>query len=141
MCRLFFLLVLAFGFWGQGLAQSSGISVSVSADTLSLGDYIEVRYTLENLQVHWNAKEFPGFDIVGGPNTSSRMSIINGEVSRSATYSYFLKPKTAGVHTIEALVFESEGKQYQSSPMQIVVLGTGENRAPAKSSKRNTIRL
>ena len=141
MNRLFFLLVLAFWFRGQGLAQSSGVSVSVSADTLSLGDYLEVRYTLENMQVQWNAKEFPGFDIVGGPNTSSRMSIINGEVSRSATYSYFLKPKTSGIHTIEPIVFESKGKQYQSSPMQIVVLGMGEDKTPATNKQRNTIRL
>jgi len=141
MNRLFFLFAFVFLYSLQSFGQSSGISVSVSADTIVLGDYIELRYTLENLQTQLNVRDFPGFEIIGGPNTSSRMSIINGEVSRSATYTYFLRPISPGMHRIEAIEFESEGQRFFSSPMQIIVLEKGETKDPFKGKQRKTTRL
>lgn len=88
-------------------------SCSVSQDSILLGNDFEVSYTLEQLEViQFHAPNFKDFDIVGGPNTSTSMSIVNGDVSRSTTYSYYLRPRdtgeyelpTASVETAEGII-------------------------------------
>src|SRR5690349_7781709 len=40
------------------------------------------------------------FTLLGGPNTSSSMQIMNGSVSQSMTYTYTLRPKQQGTFKI-----------------------------------------
>ncbi len=110
-------------FFGAGL-QSSEVSfkVEVSTDTVLLGNYFEVKFTIENAQPNFSPPEFTDFDIVGGPNQASSFSMINGQVSRSASFTYFLKPREEGVYYIDAAAIEVDGKLIETPPVEIFVL-------------------
>jgi hypothetical protein len=76
----------------QESAQS--FEIQVSTDTILLGNFFEVRFLVQNAKGAFDPPAFTDFDVVGGPNQSSSMSIVNGVSSQSSSYSYFLKPKS-----------------------------------------------
>ncbi|TVR89536.1 MAG: hypothetical protein EA411_02110 [Saprospirales bacterium] len=117
------LLTLMLVFLGAE-SQSSEVSfkVEVSTDTILLGNYFEVKFTVENAQPNFSPPEFTDFDIVGGPNQSSSFSMINGQVRRSASFTYYLKPREEGVFYIDAAAIEVDGKYLETPPVEIFVL-------------------
>ncbi len=72
------------------------------------------------------------FDIVGGPNVSSRFQWINGRTSSTRTYSYVLRPRTTGSLRIPALGMLIQGRTYHTDAIDIgVVPGSARGGAPA----------
>lgn len=61
------------------------------------------------------------FTLLGGPNTSSSMQIINGAVSQSASYTYVLRPKRQGTFKIGRATVEVGGNTLESNEVTIVV--------------------
>jgi hypothetical protein len=103
--------------------QSAKFSVSVSSDTVLLGNYFELKFTVENAPAEgFEAPDLHEFNLVGGPNTSSSMSIVNGQVSQSATYSYYLEPMDVGVYTIKPAYLTSEEIALETPPIDIIVV-------------------
>jgi len=97
-------------------------TVQVGSDSILLGNYFEVKFILENAKGrNFSAPEFENFSIVGGPNQSSSFSMINGEVSQSLSYSYFLQPISEGNFYIEPASIEVDGSFLESAPMEIIV--------------------
>lgn len=74
---------------------------SLDAEKIVLGSYLEVSFVLENLDGNnFQAPAFRDMDIISGPNRSSSMRIINGNVSKKLSYSYSLRPRKIGRYTI-----------------------------------------
>jgi len=71
-----FLLMLSI----PALCQSdeSTISVEISTDTIYVNHVFGVRYKTVNLPGQFQPPSFEGFDVMGGPMTSSSFSSING---------------------------------------------------------------
>ena len=108
-------------------AQSAKFSVSVSSDTILLGNYFELKFTVENAPSNgFEAPDLHEFNLVGGPNTSSSMSIVNGQVSQSATYTYYLEPMDIGVYTIKPAYLTSEEIALETPPIDIIVVPNPE---------------
>ena len=105
------------------LAQTPKFSVSVSSDTILLGNYFELKFTIENAPASgFKAPDLYAFKVIGGPNTSSSMSIINGEVSQSSSFSYYLEPPDIGVYTIKPAYLTSEDIALETYPIDIIVI-------------------
>jgi len=119
-------VILFIGFtWTLG--QGVKFSVEVSNDTLLVGNYFELKYTIENGST--NGFEPPKLnihDIVGGPNTSTSMSIINGEMSQSASYTYYIKPEDIGAYTVPPAYYEEGENILESPPIEVIVLPNPE---------------
>jgi hypothetical protein len=81
---------------GPVVAQDGKFSVSIDKDSVTMGMVLELIFTIENLEGNFEPPALGGFDIVGGPNQSTMMSIINGKVQRKTSYTYILKPLQAG---------------------------------------------
>ena len=82
-------------------AQNPKFTVEVSNDTLLLGNYFELKYTIENTSGnHFDPPKLEKFHVIGGPNTSTSMSIVNGEMSQSSSYAYYIEPDEIGSYTI-----------------------------------------
>ncbi|HMQ46671.1 MAG TPA: BatD family protein [Saprospiraceae bacterium] len=91
-------------------AQESGtsLSASVSSDSVLMGHVFSVTFTLKNV----DAKElvlpsFDDFEVVGGPNFSNRVSIVNGAMEQSSAQTFYLKPRRPGdffIHPATAMV-------------------------------------
>lgn len=87
------------------------------------GNYFEVSFTIENGQGEsFTPPEFAPLEVMSGPNRSSQMTIVNGQMSQRMTFSYGLTANTPGKYTIPPARITVKGKTYQSKPIEIEVL-------------------
>jgi BatD DUF11 like domain len=109
-------------------AQDAKFSIKVSKTTVSLNSKFKVEFILENANgVNFQAPNFEDFTIVSGPNTSSMMSMTNGEVKQSMTYSYQLKPKKKGEFVVPAVSIKTKGETLKTEKVKIKVTEASED--------------
>ncbi|MBK8956761.1 MAG: BatD family protein [Saprospiraceae bacterium] len=120
------LFVFAMMISGMVQAQKMEFNVSVSSDTLLLGNYLEVKFEVNNGKGRFMAPDFQGWTVVSGPNTSSSFSIINGDVKQSSSYSYYLEAGFEGVYTILPAQLETDDGVLKTPEIQIIVLPNPE---------------
>lgn len=134
---IFLVLVAVLG--SVNAQENLKFSVELSSDSVLLGNYLEVTFTLENAQgANFIAPEFDAFDVVGGPNTSSNFSMVNGVVNQSIAYSYFLKPRAIGNFYIQAASIEVDGKMIETLPLEVMALPNPDGiiQQPQRSNRR-----
>lgn len=100
--------------------------MSVSSDTLLLGNYLELRFEVLNGSGKFNPPDFAGWRIVAGPNTASSYSINNGEVSQSSSYSYYLEAPSEGEFIIGQARLKSNDGELKTPEIKVVVLPNPE---------------
>ncbi|MCH2084006.1 MAG: BatD family protein [Saprospiraceae bacterium] len=117
------LFLMGFLFVGILTAQENAkFSVSISTDSILLGNYFVVNFTLENVEgKEFNPPIFKEFIVISGPNTSSSFSMINGEVKQSVSYTYYLEPKDIGSYFIEPASIRIEDKVLETDIVEINV--------------------
>ena len=114
--------------------------VEVNSDSILLGNQLLVTFTLENGRGQaFEPPVFEGFVLVGGPNQSSSFSMINGEISQSLSYSYYLQPEEVGEFYIPPASIEVDGKVLETEPLTIKVAPNpnGEVISPRRSAPSN----
>jgi hypothetical protein len=72
------------------------IKVEVSADTVGVGQFVEITYTIENGDGTFEPPDMSGLPVISGPNSSTSMMYQNGKMSSSQSYSYVLRPEEEG---------------------------------------------
>jgi hypothetical protein len=118
--------------WMTGWAQV-GVKVEVSADTVAIGEVVEVTYTIENGDGKFKAPDFANLPVIGGPNTSSSYIYQNGQMSSSQSYAYLLRPEEEGILKIPGGTYMDKGQTVQIDSVQVVV-----NRYGQKSTVKNS---
>ncbi|NNE29068.1 MAG: hypothetical protein HKN16_05505 [Saprospiraceae bacterium] len=111
-------------FAGMAEAQDEPIrwELKLSTDSLLLGNVLKVSFKLHNAQGrNFQAPAFSGFQLIGGPNQSSSMSIVNGTVSRESSYSFFLQPLEEGVFFIDPGIIQVGEKFLETPPLEVIV--------------------
>ncbi|MCB0520872.1 MAG: protein BatD [Lewinellaceae bacterium] len=116
------------------MAQNSVTFEAFSdAKQVLMNNYFEVSFTLKNANgTDFTAPDFKGFQILAGPNSSTSMQIINGNVSREMGYSYTLQPTAVGKFTIGSASIKANGQKLTSQPIVIEVVNG--NTAPKNST-------
>lgn len=116
-------MVIALFYTGTIFAQGEArFTIEISTDSILLGNYFEVKFTLENAKGdHFEPPTFSEFFLRGGPNTASSMSIINGEVTQTITYSYYLEPKDIGNYWLEPASIVVGDEVMETHPVEVVV--------------------
>jgi len=90
------------------IAQQEGsFTMTISSDTVLMGNTIQLSYSVENLEGQFIAPDLSDFRVVSGPNVSSQFSSVNGKVTQSSSYSYHLLPLSPGVATIGSAELKS----------------------------------
>ncbi len=108
--------------WNYLAAQTPNFSVALSTDSLLFGNYVEVKFTIENASTkHFDAPEFVGFDVISGPNVSSSYSVVNGTVSQTASYTYYLQPRNEGSIFIPAATVDLGEQILETEPVELMV--------------------
>lgn len=103
--------------------EVQSFEIKISTDTILYGNYLEVRFVAQNLKGTFEPPKFADFDVVGGPNQSTSMSIVNGHTSQTASFSYFIKPKNTGLLHIEPAYYLNDSENnYETQPIQIISL-------------------
>lgn len=105
--------------WGQ----EAKFTVAISVDSLLLGNPTQVTFSLENAQgSNFSPPDFVGFDMVGGPSQSSSFSMINGKVTQSQSFTYYLEPQDVGNYYIQAASIETGEGILETEPVPILVV-------------------
>ncbi len=111
----------------------------VSKNKLSTDERLRVSFiitarTANIKQRNFTPPAFNGFYKIMGPSTSQEVSIINGDVSSSFTYSYILQPAKTGKLTIGPASVNIGEKTYKTQPVTITVIkGNEEPNYPTTS--------
>jgi len=118
-----FVMLFIFQANAKNIQSEPSFSVEVSKTEVLLGNYIEVSFTLKNANANqFEAPQFEGFDIVGGPNQSSSFSMMNGVTTQSVSYTYYLKPKEVGNLFVPPAYIKADGETLETQPIEIFVL-------------------
>ena len=82
----------------------------------------QLSFTLENGNGN-NLKppSVSDFQVLGGPNTSTSMQWVNGNVTQSVTYNYVLRPKNQGTFKIGKASIQVAGVTMESNELSIEV--------------------
>ncbi len=103
--------------------EGARFTVEVSSDSILMGNYFKVTFTLESAQGdEFEAPQFRDFDIISGPNYSSSLSIMNGESSQTVSYSYYLRPREVGNYYIEPASIAVGDEILETLPVEVIVV-------------------
>jgi len=137
-CILFMLLLLPAALLAQDIKASAKSVVEV-------GEQFQVVFDINAKVRDFKAPTFSGFDIIGGPFTSSSTSInmVNGNVDKvvSNKYTYVLKAYKEGDYTIGAATANADGKAISSNTLNIKVekgSGNSSSGSSTTASSPNT---
>ena len=123
MKNIFFALLFTFAAAGAAAQEEPVFSVALSTVSLLLGNYLQVKFTLANAQgENFAEPPFNGFRIVSGPNYASSFSMMNGQVSQSISYTFFLDPLEVGNYYIEPASIRVDGKVLETTPLEVLVV-------------------
>jgi len=122
---------------------AQNFTASVNSTTVSEGEPFEVSFTFEGSDINsignFTPPSFGGLKMISGPNQSTSMQIINGNVSASRTFSYVLVASSLGKFTIGSATIEFKGQKLKTEPIQItIVKGTPKPKEEKKGTEVNT---
>lgn len=106
-------------------AQDGTFTASADPMTIASGEQFQLTFTFNGSDVNsvrnLKAPDFSQFVVISGPNQSTNMQWINGQMSASIVYSYNLYARQAGKYNIGSAAIEYKGKTVKSNPIQIEV--------------------
>lgn len=123
MKKLIILLFVVL-FTQNQFAQS--FTASVRANSVNADEQFEISFTFSGSDVNslsnFQPPPLKDFVILSGPNQSTSMQIINGAVSGSRTFSYYLQARSTGKFVIPAASINSNNSTYKTEPITIEVV-------------------
>ncbi len=97
--------------------------------------YVDVKFILSNSEGSgFKPPSFKNFEVVGGPNRSNSMTIVNGVVKQTQSFGYALRPKTKGKLTIGSASIRTKSGFLKTKPFVIEVVKGN----PSKNKTVNT---
>lgn len=121
---LFFVLLTS----QASTAQEIIFRATVNKNRVALNETFQITFTLENADgKNFTPPPFTDFYKLGGPNQSTSMQFINGNMSRSISFSYFLQPKSEGTFTISPATIEVQGRTLKTNSVTIEVVKAGSS--------------
>lgn len=143
MKKAIFSSIFIFAAYCGIIAQDKPVkfAVTVSTDSILMDNYFEVKFVLENADgQNFEAPDFhEHFNVISGPNFSTSMSIVNGDVTQSMTITYFLEPKDIGSYYIMPASVKAKGEILETAPLEVLVVPNpdGVKQAPPRNSMQS----
>lgn len=101
--------------------DAQNLSHEVSTDSILLGNYFIYEIELVDLETEIIAPNLNEFEIVSGPNISSSVSIINGEMNSTKKMTWYLKPTELGQYFIEPISVSLDDVALEADPIEVNV--------------------
>lgn len=105
------------------LQVSYGQTIEVDVpEIVTEGESFSLVYRLNDGEIEdLNITSFGGLEVIGGPNRSSSVSVINGKRSSQTSISYILLATRPGAFTIPAAIITVKGKKVGTRPVTVQV--------------------
>jgi hypothetical protein len=135
LCSISFLSFNAYG-------QDPTVRAELCSDTIMVGHQFTLTYIVDGGQVNsLSDPDLTAFNLLSGPNTSSSMSFINGQMSAKSSVNFVLQARVPGDYIIEPATLTIDGEQVEVEPLNIHVIEnpdgvTLEDLMPDTSIKR-----
>ncbi len=126
-----FLLIINIG--AQEIQFTASVDKNVAALNQTLTLTIQLTSEGANISGMPQIPPLDGFTVVSGPNTSTKISFVNGKVSSGRSYSYVLVPIKEGKLTIGSAVFNHNNKEYKTVPIEIEVVKAAAPQQPQQN--------
>jgi hypothetical protein len=110
---------------------SQKFTAQTSKNQVGVGELFQISFTLNSSGSNFKAPSLNDFEVYSGPNQSTSMQIINGNMSQSISLSYMLSPKKEGRFTIGPASIVVNGNKVESNSMVIEVKGNASNQQNA----------
>ena len=124
--KIFILLIL--GCLASLNLSAQKFTAFVNKNKVAMNETFQVTFKLEGAQSRSvNYPAFDNFTVLGGPNTSTSMQFVNGKMSQSVSYSFYLRPAKQGKLTIGSASVSVNNKEFKSQPLTIEVVAAGNN--------------
>ncbi len=120
--QIIFLLILAIS---TGFAQDVQITAVVNSNRVGLNETFEYKVEINGQSSGLPDPSFPAFNpfsVLSGPNTSTSIQIINGRMSSSKGYSFYLQAVQEGQFTIPPATITVDGKAISSNEITMTVV-------------------
>ena len=115
-------LILGFLLCASGIIQAQiRFEAKVSREELGINERLRVDFEMNEDGDNFKPPSFSDFTVVGGPNQKVSQSFVNGKMSFSKTYSFYLQPKKRGKLTVGQAEVEIDNTIYKTSPITIDV--------------------
>jgi len=119
-------------FFAWAVAQDATFTVSLDPAKPAAGEQFVVSFTVSGSEMP-DTRSFKGpdvarFVVMSGPNVSQNMQFINGRMSASITYTYYLYAREPGRYSIGSASIDVKGKTYKTDPLQVEI-GSGKSRS------------
>ena len=114
------------------------IKVSVSADTIEVGQTVDISYSIENGDGQFVLPDLEDVPVISGPNSSTSFVYAQGKTTSSQSYSFTLLGLEEGKIKIPKTVYKSGKELIDIKPIEIVVRENGASPSGQKKSKETT---
>ena len=131
-------IVILFLLSGIHHLTAQTFEASVSKNTVATNERFKLTFTLNSSGNEFSPPDLGAFHVYGGPNQSSSMQFINGNMSQSIAYSYVLAPKKEGNFTIGKASIKVDGKLIYSQPINIKVVKGSSPSSQQQNPNSNT---
>jgi RNA-binding protein YhbY len=107
-------------------SQDGTFTASADPTRVAAGEQFQLTLTFNGSDVNsvrnLKAPDFNRFVVISGPNQSTNMQWINGQMSASVAYTYILYARQEGKFTIGSATIEYKGKALKSNAIQMEVI-------------------
>ncbi len=110
----------------------------VNTKNVQVGQMFELVFVITVNASDFTPPSFKDFEVAGGPNQSSSIQIVNGQMSQSISLSYLLVPKKEGKYIIGPASIISSGHKLETTPVTIEV-GKGNTSSPSANKGNDKI--
>ena len=137
--QLFFCILVCF----TEILYSADINLNATVDknTVGIGDRFVYTVEVSGKSTSLPKPVFPSFEnfsLISGPNTSTNIQFINGAMSASNTYSFYLIPQQEGKFSIPAATLDVDGEIIASNEIQITVVKGSAKVQPQNQPPKST---
>jgi len=114
------------------------VSVTINSRKITMEEAAILRVTIQDSKESEEPTipNVAGLEFSGNERSQST-TIINGRISQSVTYTFYIIPEKAGTYTIPSFVVKADGQSYTTEPLQFSVLKGQQN--SGKSDSKSTI--
>lgn len=120
--------------------------VSTDKTTVEQNERFQIYYEFDATDLNaiksFRPPSFKGLNVISGPNQSTSMQIINGQMSASITFSFILYGQNVGTFTIGPATIIYQGKEYSSGSLTInVTKSSGAKTNPGASNTQSDVSM
>ena len=139
-----FILTVLFTFPSANEVFSQDVTLKAFVSKNSVGLEEQFTYSVEvsGKSASLPEPDFPAFNdffVLSGPNPSSNIQWINGKMSASKTFTFYLQPKKIGSLTIGEASLNFNGKTYTAEGIKVTVTkGAGPAAQPQKQRSQQS---